>query len=91
MGRNKHVQSISRKRPSLFAEAHAVADTTEPESNSNARQTKTLIRGKSNMKHSKEMLDEYQIENMILRITLPQTIKVLIPVSTFVICNHACK
>ena len=28
---------------------------------------------------------------MILRITLPQAVKILTPVGAFVICNHACK
>jgi hypothetical protein len=34
-------------------------------------------------------LDDSIVENLFLRITLPQAIKILCPVGAFVICNHA--
>ena len=36
-------------------------------------------------------IDDVAIDNFILRIKLPQAVKVLFPVSVFVVTNHACK
>ena len=36
-------------------------------------------------------LDETILENMTTRVTLTKTLKVLMPIAAFVICQHACK
>lgn len=38
-----------------------------------------------------EDVDDVVIDNFILRIKLPQAVKVLLPVAIFVVTNHACK
>ena len=35
--------------------------------------------------------DEAALDNLILRIKLPQAVKVLLPVAIFVVTNNACK
>ena len=51
-----------------------------------------MKKGKANKVTSEkesEMLTEQICENMILRVTLSKTVKFLIPVGAFVICQHA--
>ena len=91
MGKNKHVQQVSKKRPSLFPVPSENTEREQDESSTPKPTSKHIVKGKQHSKLNRENLDEYQVENMILRITLPQAVKILTPVAAFVICNHACK
>ena len=57
--------------------------------------TEKIIEEKFSKKKKKKMksefLNEEMLENMTIRVTLTKTLKILVPVGSFVICQHACK
>ena len=54
------------------------------------KKNKLAIKNKTK-KPKLEDMDESVIDNLILRIKLPQAVKVLLPVGVFIVTNHACK
>ena len=91
MGKNKHIQQQKKRQPIFPIPSNTETDQKENQVQPQSKTSKQIVKPKNGSTKNKELLDEYQVENIILRITLPQAVKVLSPVAAFVICNHACK
>ena len=67
---------------------NAVVATTSSRSKKKKPKNKQV---KDNKTPKIDDVEDSVIDNLILRIKLPQAVKVLLPVAIFVVTNHACK